>query len=542
MDEGFDMGDTDTSADIDVVDSSDVDIDIDSSLTENIDCDSNDDLVDLDIDAPDIDFEPIIEISNEESLLMDDLINEANTMDLQEDNTWEDAMCEDEITELQSQLETLDMNPFEEENCDAANVSDNMEAEPIEAPHENTSSFEAWLETASRDDLLDTKQALEELRELENETGDSFINEETLEDNDKPKTLTRDSGELSETGYSAIEDNLEAIRDDYRDKGWSDGHEMEALIQAERENLQQEFEHDAFHYGEDREPIDSLSGNTESISEDNIEMLISEQEMSELQEEVDTLDIKPLEVTEAVAESEGSQYPSEAEQVLPTDLETLEADNDIADKPEQKEVELELDDEIATEDQEIVIDYETVYEGLDQYDFDGKDYNQNSEQLTDLLNGFTERNWSNLNSERQKDQIEGLSSYINDVLGFENPPNVEYYYKPEEGNYGGYNPTTNTLEINEYMMNDAKEAADTVAHESWHAYQHQCAEKPRSGGKGSIDHQRQYGLNNYIRPYYDETGKCVNFEDYQDQLVESEARAFADQFKGRLAEITRRNT
>jgi len=176
--------------------------------------------------------------------------------------------------------------------------------------------------------------------------------------------------------------------------------------------------------------------------------------------------------------------------------------------------------------QEVPIDYDAVFEGLDEYDFDGKDCYQDPGQLNGLLDGFQEDNWSQMDLPEQKEQITGLFDYVNDVLELENPPNIEYYNEPENGNYGGYNPATNTLSINEYMLHDSKEAADTVAHELWHAYQHERASDPRS----PKDFQYQYGFENYIRPSDD-------FDGYQSQLVEAEARAFADQFKGALAQI-----
>jgi len=178
--------------------------------------------------------------------------------------------------------------------------------------------------------------------------------------------------------------------------------------------------------------------------------------------------------------------------------------------------------------QEVPIDYDMVFEGLDEYNFDGKDYNQNSEQLNSLLEGFTEGNWNNMELEGQKEQITGLFDYVNDVIGLENPPNIEYYNKPEQGDYGGYDPATNTLSINEYMLYDSNEAADTVAHELWHAYQHERAANPQS----PKDYQYQFGFDNYIRPGDD-------FDGYQSQLVEAEARAFADQFKGALSQMGR---
>jgi hypothetical protein len=178
--------------------------------------------------------------------------------------------------------------------------------------------------------------------------------------------------------------------------------------------------------------------------------------------------------------------------------------------------------------QETPIDYDVVFEGLDEYNFDGKDYNQNTEQLNSLLEGFTEDNWNNMELEGQKEQITGLFDYVNDVIGLKKPPKIEYYNKPEQRNYGGYDPATNTLSVNEYMLYDSNEAADTVAHELWHAYQHEKASNPQS----PKDFLYQIGFENYISPSDD-------FDAYQSQLVEAEARAFADQFKDALAQIGR---
>ena len=165
-----------------------------------------------------------------------------------------------------------------------------------------------------------------------------------------------------------------------------------------------------------------------------------------------------------------------------------------------------------------------VFNERDEYDFDDKDFNRNPEQLNGILEGFREENWNNMDLGGKKEQIKGLSDYVNDVIGLENPPKIEYYNVPERGNYGGYNHSINTLRINEYMLYDPKEAADTVAHESWHAYQHECAADPQS----IKDYQYQYNFENYIRSDYD-------YEGYKNQLVEAEASAFADQFKGALA-------
>ena len=73
------------------------------------------------------------------------------------------------------------------------------------------------------------------------------------------------------------------------------------------------------------------------------------------------------------------------------------------------------------------------------------------------------------------------------------------------------------------MLYQNDEAADTVAHELWHAYQHERASHPTT----RLD--AMYAANNadYIKPEDD-------FEGYQSQLVEAEARAFAQQIKDRM--------
>jgi hypothetical protein len=60
----------------------------------------------------------------------------------------------------------------------------------------------------------------------------------------------------------------------------------------------------------------------------------------------------------------------------------------------------------------------------------------------------------------------------------------------------------------------------------WHAYQQQCAEDPSN--ERSLEYQEAF--DNYISPEYD-------FEGYQNQMVEAEAREYAQGFKDRLATI-----
>jgi len=149
-----------------------------------------------------------------------------------------------------------------------------------------------------------------------------------------------------------------------------------------------------------------------------------------------------------------------------------------------------------------------------------------TEQLDSALDNFQEDKWSDLSLEEQKQSMTGLADYVANETGNKNPPEIVFRGDMNDGEYGGYNPESNTLEINENMLDDSVEAADTVAHEMWHAYQQQCAMDPTSE-KGR---EYQEGFDNYISPEYD-------FEGYQNQMVEAEAREFAQGFKDRLAGI-----
>jgi len=47
--------------------------------------------------------------------------------------------------------------------------------------------------------------------------------------------------------------------------------------------------------------------------------------------------------------------------------------------------------------------------------------------------------------------------------GNKNPPEIIFSGDMPDGTYGGCNPATNTIEINENMLSDSTEAADTIA-------------------------------------------------------------------------------
>lgn len=265
---------------------------------------------------------------------------------------------------------------------------------------------------------------------------------------------------------------------------------------------------------------DSIDGYTNSTPIEPVESIIVDDEVSSESEYLSQHDTEAFDEdftdTNALQNTSEDIQPDEI-QIDTNDVseETAEAEQDIPQElPEETPAATDLPNEI---------NYDEVFEGLDSYDFDGIDYASDVDRLDNSLENFDSGTWEGLTLDEQKDAMTDLAEYVKDVIGFDNPPQIVYYNNPVNGDYGGYSPESNTLAVNEYMLYDNEEAADTVAHELWHAYQHQRASNPQS----TKDYQYQYGFDNYISPEDD-------FMEYQNQLVEAEARAFAQQFKDRL--------
>jgi hypothetical protein len=172
------------------------------------------------------------------------------------------------------------------------------------------------------------------------------------------------------------------------------------------------------------------------------------------------------------------------------------------------------------------LDYHKLYNdaltGLDEYDFGKVDLKENMESV---LGEFGEDNWEGMDLDGKKEAIKNLSDRIIEAIGLENPPEVVFYNTEEYGNCGYYDPTTNKVSINEYMLGDSKEAAATVAHELWHAYQYKCAEHPEC----LKDYQYRMGLSPDVYIWPDE-----DYDGYRNQLVEAEAFAFEERIKAGL--------
>jgi hypothetical protein len=272
--------------------------------------------------------------------------------------------------------------------------------------------------------------------------------------------------------------------------------------------------------------------------------LFDDSAVNEIPEDVDGGlfdDAAPLEMTDEI-EPVQELDNGEAEQVLedegvldnqveiPEDVDNsilsespIEVEQDIDDDNIPAETSDNVSNDVMEIEEDIIEMPETHGETEGQFNFNDVDCYTDTELMDATLDNFQDDKWADMELEEKKQSMNELADYIIDVTGNENPPDIVFRDDMGDGEYGGYDPSTNTLEINENLLDDNAEAADTVAHELWHSYQQQCAEDPTS----ERGREYQEGFDSYISPEYD-------YEGYQNQMIETEARAFAQNFKDRL--------
>ena len=517
----------------------------------------------------------VLEFDDQESY---EAMANSETEILQEDGTV-DALenIQEQLGPEQEAVEQLEV-PYEAmENSEAEilqedgtvdtleNIQEQLEPEQVENPYEAMANSEAEIlqEDGTVDALENIQEQLEpqpeEVEQVET-SYDAIPNSETeiLQEDGMVDTLETNLENQIENATSVEE--LTQIRNQILQEGLPEQEIVETNIESQIENtenieeltqirnqiLQEDLrENEAQEYGdyseeyiEDKpktlvreitpEIIESRNADTEEVldnyrenlreygvDEDAIEQFVT-QERDKINAEYESLDRGDLESNRYYVPTdwEGVAAGLRREQIEASNIEGIVESIDTIIEPIDPSE----------------IDYDEVFEGLDSYDFDGVDYLQDVERLDSSLISFRPERWQELDLNQQKEAMTELAEYVQEVTGLENPPTIEFYNNPVDGDYGGYMASTNTLSINEHMLYDSNEAADTVAHELWHAYQHERAMNPQS----AKDYQYQYNFDHYISPKRDMLGRFVNFTEYQDQLVEAEARAFAEQFKGRL--------
>ena len=406
------------------------------------------------------------------------------TLENYRDNLQEYGVAEEQIDEfIEQEREKINA---EYESLDHGDTSSNIYYQPTDW-EEVANSLSAGRNEQLNDENINslvveqsTEQTSVDFSQDSLMSGEVAVETDETVENDSPMALTREiTPEIIENRERYTEETLENYRDNLQEYGVAE-EQIDEFIEQEREKINAEYE--------------SLDhGDTSS-----------------------NIYYQPTDWEEVA----NSLSAGRNEQLNDDDI------NSLAVKQSTERTNAEL--------QELDINYDEIYEGIQQEaleeSFADMNIDADPERLDNSLENFNMSTWENLTMDEQKGSMETLADYVVDVIGFKNPPQIEYYNNEQEGDFGGYDSSTNTLHINEYMLYNSDEAADTIAHELWHAHQYECAVNPQN----PRDYQYQYNLENYIPP-------ALGQEAYEAQLVEAEARAFAAQFKDRLSMIKGRS-
>lgn len=437
-----------------------------------------------DITITDDDFQ-IDELSNDmvEEITEEEIENNDSNEELDEDHYQAKPLSEIQTIDENGNIDSLENIINTNLNDESLEIDDvvpyeavpNSEIESIEnASLENDVELDNEIEdndTVDVDDIIET---------------DDLVNEETISNGDLEQALRDDAVDNAPLTDTVYEDDSEFNNNIENEIPQMTDEELEEFVNWENQHNNANYEF-----------IEEIM-NDESLTDDQKEFM-TQQLLNEIQE----------------GENEVTEYGQRVKGLTYDGRDIITKPDDISEQNEQ------VDDTFYGELTESDID--AVYEGLERYDFQGVDCFEDIERLDSSLESFTSENWEQLSLDEQKEKMTDLAEYIIDVTGLENPPHIEFYNNEQEGDYGGFNRMTNTLSINEHMLYQNDEAADTVAHELWHALQYQRASNPRT----KLDAMYAENFRDYISPQED-------FEGYQSQILEAEARAFAQQIKDRL--------
>lgn len=143
--------------------------------------------------------------------------------------------------------------------------------------------------------------------------------------------------------------------------------------------------------------------------------------------------------------------------------------------------------------------------------------NDISNEVKDSLENFNQERWERMSPEEQKEAITELRDCVATDLELDNKPEVKFYDVPDSTDFRGYSAKENAIYINEYNMGDARETADTIAHESRHCWQHELVEKNPDSPESKMFAEN---FDDYIKPQDD-------YVEYRNQPVVSDAREYA---------------
>ena len=364
-----------------------------------------------------------------------------------------------------------------EDESSQLDKEDNIEDDPNTEQPPESDNVAPEQQLDNQDTIESDPSGADEMGEDNNETVDSLDNDDEIEDAED------------------LDDNQDSTEGDIQDS-------LDAEDSIDSDDTDDSVEEDD---NNEQDPLDS---------EDSIEDDSEESESPEGEE-----DIENPENNEELENSEGEG-----------DTENLE-DGEESENPEGEEDTENPEDNEESENSEGGEDSEDPKgnNGPEMpEDFVTKDANESNESDNDSVKGevsdelknalepFEQSNWDNMSPEQQKEAVSELRDSVADDLGLQEKPTVKYYNNDDDTDFGGYSPSENAIYINEHNMGDAKETADTIAHESRHCWQHDIADNSDNPQAQAF----KENFDDYIRPEDDYRG-------YRNQPVEADAREYA---------------
>lgn len=147
------------------------------------------------------------------------------------------------------------------------------------------------------------------------------------------------------------------------------------------------------------------------------------------------------------------------------------------------------------------------------------------DEVTKAITRFDADEWGQLTVKERLTAMETFVELVGARLGLERIPDIKLF-EGADNVLGAYVRGENQIELNEALLNKPQDLLKTLAHEIRHAYQYEHSLTLETWE----DFLYYVNFENYISPGVDENGYYHSFADYEDQLVEAEARAFAKLF------------
>ena len=146
-------------------------------------------------------------------------------------------------------------------------------------------------------------------------------------------------------------------------------------------------------------------------------------------------------------------------------------------------------------------------------------------QLQSILDQLDSPNWDLLSDDEKIQIIDQLVATLAERLDIEDVPKIVFFDGASTA-LGAFSPDDNCVKINAALLQHPRLLKEVIPHEMRHAYQHQRADIQETW----MDILYLINFDNYISPVWLSDNTCLYFTDYQGQLVEAEARAFANLF------------